>query len=89
MTQQTTHVGSAAVEADRREILIQYGKPVTGSPQAKIQHHADFREVTPRGDGRTLTERLNEAYDEDAEREDEEFFRSTRAYYERRRNAAD
>jgi len=38
---------------------------------------------------KTLTERLNEAYDEDAEREDEEFFRNTRAYYERRRNADD
>ncbi len=35
----------------------------------------------------TLTERLNDAYDQDAEREDEEFFRSTREYYRRRLNA--
>lgn len=39
--------------------------------------------------GKTLTERLNEAYDGAAEREDEEFFRNTRAYYQRRRNAED
>lgn len=38
---------------------------------------------------KSITERLNEAYDEDAEREDEEFFRNTQAYYRRRRNAED
>ena len=32
---------------------------------------------------KTITERLNEAYDEEAEREDVEFFRSTKEYYRR------
>jgi hypothetical protein len=88
MTEQITHVGKAEVEPDA-DVLIQYSEPVTGSPQAMIELHADFREVTPREGGKTLTERLNEAYDGDAEREDEEFFRNTKAYYRRRRNAED
>jgi hypothetical protein len=88
MTEQTTYVGEAKVDG-AKEVSIAYPAAVTGSPQAMIELHADFREVPPREGGRTLTERLNEAYDEDAEREDEEFFRNTRAYYERRRNAAD
>lgn len=48
-----------------------------------------FRFVPPRARPETLTERLNEAYDEEAEREDEEFFRNTAAYYRRRRNVED
>lgn len=39
--------------------------------------------------GKSLVERLNEAYDEDAEREDEEFFRTTKTYYRRRFHAED
>jgi hypothetical protein len=46
---------------------------------------AHFIEEQPK----TLTERFNEAYDDDAQREDEEFFRTTRAYYRRRFNAED
>jgi hypothetical protein len=38
---------------------------------------------------KSLTERFNEAYDEEARREDEEFFRTTKAYYRRRFNAED
>ena len=38
---------------------------------------------------KSLTERFNEAYDEDARREDEEFFKTTKAYYRRRFNAKD
>ena len=38
---------------------------------------------------KSLVEQLNEAYDEDAEREDEEFFRTTKAYYRRRFHAED
>ena len=38
---------------------------------------------------KTLTERFNEAYDEDARREDEEFFKTTEAYYRRRFNTED
>lgn len=34
---------------------------------------------------KTLTERFNEAYDEDAKKEDEEFFKTSKAYYRRRR----
>jgi len=36
---------------------------------------------------KSLTERFNEAYDEAARREDEEFFRTTKTYYRRRFNA--
>jgi hypothetical protein len=89
MTEQITVVGGATVKPEDKEVLIQYGEPVTGSPQAIISLHADFTEVPPRDDDKSLTERLNESYDENAEREDEEFFRSTRAYYQRRRNAED
>jgi len=88
MTEQTTHVGRATVKP-KKNVLIQYDDVVTGSPQAIISLHADFREVAPQRSGKTLTERLNEAYDEDAEQEDEEFFRNTRAYYRRRRNTED
>jgi hypothetical protein len=88
MSEQITHVGDAKVE-QHKEVPIQYREAVTGSPEAIIELHADFREVSPREGGKTLTERLNEAYDEDAEREDEEFFRNTKAYYRRRRNAED
>jgi hypothetical protein len=88
MTEQTTQMGRATVGEDK-EVRIQYRETVTGSPQAIISLHADFREVALQQGGKTLTERLNEAYDEDAEREDEEFFRSTSAYYHRRRNAED
>ena len=38
---------------------------------------------------RGLTERFNEAYDEDARREDEQFFRATGRYYRRRSSAED
>ena len=46
---------------------------------------ARFIEERPK----TLTEQFNEAYDEDARREDEEFVRTTKAYYRRRFNAND
>jgi hypothetical protein len=48
-----------------------------------------FRFVPPGERRKTLTERFNEAYDEDARREDEEFFRTTKRYYRRRFNAED
>ena len=71
MTEQITQVGRAIVEPEK-EVVIQYIGKFTGSPQAIISLHADFTEVTPQHSGKTLAERLNEAYDEDAEREDEE-----------------
>jgi hypothetical protein len=88
MTEQITHVGAATVKP-HKAVSIQYREAVTGSPQAIIELHADFREVAPREAGKALTEQLNEAYDKDAEREDEEFFFNTKAYYRRRRNAED
>jgi len=63
---------------DRRRVLLDYYPPV-----------AWFRFVPPGETPKTLTERVNEAYDEDARREDEEFFRTTKAYYRRRRNTED
>ena len=51
--------------------------PVAAITGAKIGD-TQFRIV------KTLTERFNEAYDEEAKREDEEFLRSTKAYYRRR-----
>lgn len=61
MTEQITHVGNATVEP-HKEVAIKYHGTVTGSPQAIIELHADFREVAPREGGKTLTERVNEAY---------------------------
>ncbi|HSK84962.1 MAG TPA: hypothetical protein VK902_16425 [Rubrobacter sp.] len=65
MTEQITHVGDATVEP-HKEVLIQYRETVTGSPQAIIELHADFREVAPREGGRTLAKRLDDAYRDDA-----------------------
>ena len=60
--------------------------------RAKLLNYAPdtwFRFVPPRERHKTLTERFNEAYDEEARREDEEFFRTTERYYRRRFNAED
>ncbi len=62
---------------DRRAALLDYS-PITW-----------FRFVPPGERPKSLTERFNEAYDEDARREDEEFFRTTEAYYRLRFNAED
>lgn len=56
---------------------------VTASPEAGVRENAFTRIWLPAKNA-TLTEEINEAYDEDAEREDEAFFRSTKAYYRRR-----
>ncbi len=66
MTEQmVTNVGKATVKP-RKEVLIQYGDKVTGSPQAIISLHADFREVAPQHGAKTPTEHSNEAHSEDA-----------------------
>jgi hypothetical protein len=62
---------------DRRAALLNYS-PVMW-----------FRFVPPGERRKTLTERFNEAYDEDARREDDEFFRTTEAYYRYRFNTED
>jgi hypothetical protein len=67
--------GQLASSEDARAELLRY-PPTTW-----------FRFVPPGERPKTLTERFNEAYDEDARREDEEFFRTTKAYYRRRFNA--
>jgi hypothetical protein len=64
MTEQITHVGRAEVKPDT-DVLIEYREPVTGSPQAMIELHADFREVAPQEGGKTLAARLDDAYRED------------------------
>jgi hypothetical protein len=55
MTEQTTYVGKATVEP-KKEVLIHYDHRVTGSPQAIISLHADFREVAPQHGSKTPTE---------------------------------
>jgi hypothetical protein len=64
MTEQITHVGEATVEP-HKEVPIRYRETVTGSPQAIVKLHADFREVAPREGGKTLAERLDDAYRDD------------------------
>lgn len=68
------------------------------SDQLYSMTFADFIEKHEQGRGSTegeestkksLVERLNEAYDADAEQEDEEFFRTTKSYYRRRFHAED
>jgi hypothetical protein len=48
-----------------KEVPIQYRETVTGSPQAIIELHADFREVAPRDGGKMLAARLDDAYRDD------------------------
>jgi hypothetical protein len=64
VTEQITHVGDATVKP-HKEVPIQYREAVTGSPQAIIELHADFREVAPREGAKTLAERLEDAYRDD------------------------
>lgn len=45
MTEQTTYVSETAVKADKK-VLIEHRGVFTGSPQAIIYLHADFRDVT-------------------------------------------
>lgn len=84
MTEQTTYPVEATVESDGR-VSVRHSEAITGSPQAMTSLH-NLTSVAPETKAKTLAERFNEAYDEDARREDEEFFRATRAYYRRRSN---
>ncbi len=59
------------------------------SPESpRVTLEIDERLLAPQRSSE-LTKRFNEAYDEDAQREDEEFFRNTRKYYRRRFSAED
>lgn len=72
-----------------KKVPIRNVKVITGSPQAIISLHADFREVTPKPGGKTLTQRFNEAYDEEARQEDEVFCETLKLYYRNRYNVTD
>jgi hypothetical protein len=61
---------------------------IAANPEAGVRTDS-FIQVVSQASDKTLTERFNEVYNEDARREDEEFFRSTKAYYRRRSNSGD
>ena len=83
MTEQTTQIGRVTVKP-HEQVLIQYSDKVTGSPQAKISLHADFREVAPRRGGKTLAERLDEAYRNDyLEPQEQEFLELAKEHFSR------
>jgi hypothetical protein len=83
MTEQTTYVGAVKVEG-AKEIPIQYPAVVTGSPQAIIELHADFREVPPQHGDKALAERLNEAYGGEMQQEERGFLKHAKDYHRRR-----
>ena len=95
MTEQAVEgVVSAEVDEANQRIVEKgmLGAETSGARRAFISWSirdaagkARFIEEQPK----TLTERFNEAYDDDARREDEEFFRTTKAYYRRRFSAED
>lgn len=58
---------------------------IAANPEAGVRGNA----FTYVGSGTTLTEKINKAYNEDAEQEDEEFFRNTKAYYRHRFSSED
>ena len=80
MTEQTTYVDNVTVER-AKEVPIRHAKAITGRPQAMICLHG-FTKVAPKK--KTLTERFNEAYDEEARQEDEEFVKHLKRYHRRR-----
>jgi len=83
MTEQITHVSKGTVEPNK-QVLIQHREVVTGSPQAIIYLHADFREVAPRRGGKTLAERLDEAYRNDhLEPQEREFLELAKEHFSR------
>lgn len=82
MTEQITYPASATVERDGK-VSVRRSEAVTGSPQAMIYLHS-FTAVPPKK--KSLTERFNETYDEEAKQEDEEFFKASKAYYRNRFN---
>lgn len=86
MTEQTTYVGAVKVEG-AKEIPIQYPAVVTGSPQAIIELHADFREVPPQHSDKALAERLNEAYGGEMQQEERGFLKHAKDYHRRRLSA--
>lgn len=58
-------------------------KTWTGSMEERYSTSKTFTIPTRRDEG-SLTERFNEAYDEEAKREDEEFVKHVKKYHRRR-----
>jgi hypothetical protein len=94
MTEQIVEgVVSAEVDAESRRIVHKgtLGAETSAVPMERLnvtwQIYGQGHLVGQHS--KTLTERFNEAYREEARQEDEEFFRTTKAYYRRRFNAED
>ncbi len=96
MTEQVMGVISAEVDTQNRRI-VRTGTLGAETSGASSEGHkvrwslkgATGQERFIEGGRKTLTERINEAYDEEARREDEEFLRVTKSYYRRRLIAED
>lgn len=94
MTEQVPGIVSAEVDPVTRRIGETgiLGAETSGAspkqPKTKWSVQGALEQVhIIEGPRKILTEQLNEAYDEEAGREDEEFLRNTKAYYRRRRRA--
>jgi hypothetical protein len=70
MIDQITYPVDATVEQDGG-VSLRRSKPVTGSPQAMTTLH-DFTRVAPKRRGKTLVERISEAYKNKLEPEERE-----------------
>ncbi len=94
MAEQTVEgIFSAEVDPERRRLVP---KGTLGAETAAIPSEPVNVLWKASGQGhligehpKSLTERFNEAYDEEARREDDEFFGTTRAYYRRRFHTED
>lgn len=88
MTNQQLIDGEHVEYVDAKVSVFTRPLRVVAAPEPRDELARRKQEDIP-GQAKTLTERLNEAYDEEAEREDEEFFRNTKTYYRRRFSAED
>jgi hypothetical protein len=98
MTEQVVVEGvvSAEVDSESRRIVRKgtLGAETLGASSPKVFISWSLRGATGNerfieDQPKTLTEKFNEAYDEEARQEDEEFFRATKTYYRRRFNTKD
>jgi hypothetical protein len=96
MTEQVMGILSAEVDPETHKISFTgtLGAETCGASPERLKitwilHGATGKERLIEEQPKTLTERFNKAYDEDARREDEAFFRTTEEYYRRRFNAED
>lgn len=83
MTEQIVEgVVSAEVDTEGREIVPKTATVPSKPVNVIWQVSGQVRLI--REDQRTLTERFNEAYDEEARRDDEEFVKNLKRYHRRR-----